>query len=453
MFIESLEDRRLLASAVPTAFEQYFVELVNRARANPAAEAKRYRISLNEGPPRVTLTKTPKQPVAINPIIVSTARKYSTALTDPNRPAASRGILDHLLNGTDPGTRMAAEGYTSDYWGENLVWVSHSGSSPTTEDVDRSHELLFKDFTATFEVEGRGHRVQILDDRAREIGVGIVIGQFGGRNAQVGTQDYGTVGVNPFITGVVYNDSVQDNDFYTPGEGLGKILITATRQSDNKTYSIKTWASGGYSLNVEPGTYTVTAAGAALGATQTYYNVIVDAKNVKRDFVKPGGADSTAPAAQLSAMNVAAAGADSYTFQVTYDDPGGIKSSTLGADIQVTASGFVQTAKLVSKTPAGNGVSVAATYKITPPGGTWDAADNKTYTIKMLSGQVTDLGGNAVKAGRLGVFRVTIPLAGMLQASQASASGDSAGTIGPSASVFNKGALILDDAGEESVIA
>ena len=35
--------------AQPTAYEQYFLELVNRARANPGAEAARVGIGLNDG--------------------------------------------------------------------------------------------------------------------------------------------------------------------------------------------------------------------------------------------------------------------------------------------------------------------------------------------------------------------------------------------------------------------
>ncbi len=35
--------------AQPTAHEQYFLELVNRARANPGAEAARLGLGLNDG--------------------------------------------------------------------------------------------------------------------------------------------------------------------------------------------------------------------------------------------------------------------------------------------------------------------------------------------------------------------------------------------------------------------
>src|SRR5437016_2552832 len=66
--VEPLERRDLLSAVFPTNLEQYLVELVNRARADPPAEAARYGIALNEGVPAAdTISTAPKQPLAINP--------------------------------------------------------------------------------------------------------------------------------------------------------------------------------------------------------------------------------------------------------------------------------------------------------------------------------------------------------------------------------------------------
>src|SRR5690348_1334717 len=46
---ERLEGRRLLSAVGPTAIEQYVLQQINRARANPAAEAASLGIDLNEG--------------------------------------------------------------------------------------------------------------------------------------------------------------------------------------------------------------------------------------------------------------------------------------------------------------------------------------------------------------------------------------------------------------------
>ena len=53
--------------AQPTAFEQYFLELVNRARLDPAAEAARLGIGLNDGLAAGTITTAAKAPLAFNP--------------------------------------------------------------------------------------------------------------------------------------------------------------------------------------------------------------------------------------------------------------------------------------------------------------------------------------------------------------------------------------------------
>jgi hypothetical protein len=57
--VERLEPRQLMSAVAPTDYEQYMLELLNRARANPAAEAARHGIDLNEGLPAGTISTTP----------------------------------------------------------------------------------------------------------------------------------------------------------------------------------------------------------------------------------------------------------------------------------------------------------------------------------------------------------------------------------------------------------
>ena len=61
---DSLEARLLLTAPSMLENEQYMLELINRARANPSAEASRYGIGLNDGLAAGTITTAAKQPLA-----------------------------------------------------------------------------------------------------------------------------------------------------------------------------------------------------------------------------------------------------------------------------------------------------------------------------------------------------------------------------------------------------
>ena len=54
----------------------------------------------------------------------------------------------------------------------------------------------------------------------------------------------------------------------------------------------------------------------------------------------------------------------------------------------------------------GDAKSFIVTYQITPPGGSWSAADDGTYTIALSGTPVTDIADNAVTPGNLGTFTV-----------------------------------------------
>jgi serralysin len=273
-----LETRLLFSAVQPTNYEQYLVELVNRARANPAAEAARYGVALNEGvPSEDTISSTPKQPLAINLNITDAARDHSQWMIDTDTFSHTGG------GGSNPGDRMEDAGYVftgSWTWGENIAWNGTTGSLDVLARTRQAHEDLFIDE----DYPGRGHRVNIMSNNFREIGAGVVTGNMNGYNAVMATQDFGRSGSSIFLTGVVYNDTTLADDFYTPGEGLGGVTVTAVRTSDNVTFNTSTWTSGGYSLAVPAGTYTLTASGPGTGGALVYNNVVVGSENVKRDF-------------------------------------------------------------------------------------------------------------------------------------------------------------------------
>jgi len=94
---------------------------------------------------------------------------------------------------------------------------------------------------------------------------------------------------------VAYTDAIAHDSFYTVGEGIGGATITAVRAADGASFATTTWSSGGYSLRLNPGTYTLTASGSGIASPVTYSNVIIGSTNVKRDFVP--SADTIAPIA------------------------------------------------------------------------------------------------------------------------------------------------------------
>ncbi len=416
--LENLEPRRLLAAVYPSAVEQYVVEMINRARANPQAESTRYNVALNEGLAAGTITATPKQPVAPNVYINDAARKHSQwmILTDTfahDQPGTSQN--DTLT----PGDRMLNAGYefiAPFGWGENIAWSGTTGSPP---DPATTAPQLHRDLFIDAGIEGRGHRVNILADDWREIGVGVVSGGFtvpggGGSttyNAVMLTTDFGYTNQKVFLTGVAYSDTTVQNDFYNVGEGLGGVTITATRQSDGAVFTTQSWDAGGYALALPNGTYSVKATGSSLGGSVTYNDVRIDNQNVKRDFRPDQAADDLPPTATFSANNIITGGGASQQFTITFDDNEAVDVSTLdSADVLVNGpKGLSVTADLLSIDAGTDGRPRTAIYQIDAPGGSWDIDDNGTYAVIIRPNQVSDTNGNFIASAQVGSFKVAVP--------------------------------------------
>jgi uncharacterized protein YkwD len=416
--VEGLESRRLLAAVQPSAVEQYVIELINRARANPQAEANRFGVALNEGLAPGTITTTPKQPVAPNPYITDAARKHSQwmILTDTfahNQPGSAP---DDPIT---PGDRMLTAGYefiAPFGWGENIAWSGTTGNPPEpSTTVPQLHQDLFVDEG----IVGRGHRINILADDWKEIGAGVVSGGFTvtGQQSQVTynavmlTTDFGYSGQNTYLTGVAYTDQIIDDNFYSVGEGLGNITVTATRNSDGAIFTTKTAPAGGYALALPAGTYQVRATGTGLGGTVIYGNVTISNQNVKRDFRPELAADDVPPTATVSAAAVSTGGAATHAFTVTFDDNTAIDVSTLDSlDILVTGpGGYSQTANLISVNNNTDGRPRTAVYRVNAPGGRWDLDDNGTYAIVVRPNQVSDTNNNFMASAQIGTFQVQVP--------------------------------------------
>ncbi|MGK7943797.1 MAG: CAP domain-containing protein, partial [Microcystaceae cyanobacterium] len=257
----------------PSVYEQYMIELVNRARENPEAEAILYGIDLNEGLSPGTITSNSKQPLASNQFLTDSANSHSQWMLDTN-------TFSHTgAGGSSAGDRMGDAGYVfsgSWTWGENIAWRGTTGTPNVTQYIELQHQSLFL---------SKGHRKNILNDNFREIGIGSVEGRFTTSrtwNAVMTTQNFAKSGSDVFLTGVAFDDEVNNNSFYNVGEGLAGITVEAIRTSDNAIFSTTTMSAGGYNLALNAGTYNVTFS----DNSGDYFTetVTIGSENVKLDL-------------------------------------------------------------------------------------------------------------------------------------------------------------------------
>jgi hypothetical protein len=265
----------------PTAAEQYVLELINRARANPTAEGTRLGIVITEGLTAGEVADTgPRPPLAMNGILMQIARAHSLDMWtrdyfdhDDMPPVGS--APDHM-----PSDRATAAGYNWTLIGENIA-TSTSATAAQLEDY------LMVDGPPPY--PGRGHRKNLLDINAgsstyfREIGLGYYSGTSSKTNIyrDVITEDFGRSPTGPFLVGVVYNDT-NGNSFYDIGEEMAGVTINL---SPVGTWKAVTGTAGGYAFPVgTSGTIMVTATGGAFGASVVTKAVVLTGENVKVDF-------------------------------------------------------------------------------------------------------------------------------------------------------------------------
>lgn len=260
-------------SGNPSAEEQYVLELINRARMNPAGEGARLGININEGLP-AGRSAVVRPPLAMNEKLLAVARAHSEDMF-------TRNFFAHTNpDGKDTFDRMTAGGYNFTSAGENIAFGS-------TQMARALEDLLMVDAG----IPGRGHRVNLLDIRPasqnafvfREIGIGWKRGFANNREKSLLTQDFGRSGTGPFLLGVVYVDT-NGNGFYDTGEGLSGVTVAP----DTGGFRALTADAGGFAFPVgTSGTIMVTASGGALPAA-VQGRVALSGQNVKVDFTPTG---------------------------------------------------------------------------------------------------------------------------------------------------------------------
>jgi Cysteine-rich secretory protein family len=283
----------------PTNEEQYYLELINRARANPTAEGIRLALTTDSnvlaaynafGVNLVLMQAQfalipPAPPLSMNSTLTTAARAHSQNMLQNNYQGHT---------GPDGSLTTRLAGYTAgaNGWsvGENVyaysksVWYGHAGF-----EVDWGGSAVTGGMQSP-----PGHRQNIHSTNFREVGVGVVLGSSGGSGGvgpQLVTQDFGTVGgLVPFVTGVVYRD-LNNNGFYDPGEGLGGVTVTIANVN---SYAV-TASSGGYSVPVPGGgNYVVTFSGGSAPTTQKNVGVF-NGQNTKADYIVTGSAPPPTP--------------------------------------------------------------------------------------------------------------------------------------------------------------
>lgn len=273
--------------ADPTAEQQYWLEVLNRARLDPAGELERlvnYASPTSFGSPKADDTDVINALNYFNVSASALAAQWASLTAAPalawnDSLAASAAIYSQLMVTLDQQShtldglteqelnlRVEASGYSADYLdvGENLYAASKS--------VTYGHAAFLIDWGDDDSNAGNGfgtgiqnpagHREVSLDPNFKEIGIGIVSSNIpGGNNVATGPQVVtqhlanhfrvagGKLVVDSILTGVVFNDAVLDDDFYTPGEGIGGTLIEVYDSSTNDLlYSGLTNSAGGFNI-------------------------------------------------------------------------------------------------------------------------------------------------------------------------------------------------------------
>ena len=268
----------------PTAEEQSYLELINRARANPSAEGLRLATSTDPSVlnaftqygVNLTMLKNEFNAIPVTPPLAPSAGLTASARVHSlwmlNNATQSHNETNPS---NDPGNRITAAGYNWATYGENIyaysadTWFGHAGFQ-----VDWGPG-------GTGGMQSpRGHRNNIHNATVREIGVGIQLGTNGAVGPQLVTQDFGLQLTSPtFGTGVAYYD-LNANNFYDAGEGIAGLTVNVSGTTNFCTTAI----GGGWTVPIPTNAATRTVTFSGLNMNNTASLVVPASTNAKADL-------------------------------------------------------------------------------------------------------------------------------------------------------------------------
>ena len=217
-----------------TAAEQYLIELINRARLNPQAEAARYGLSLNADLDGTVISGEALAPLSPNEQLETSAQLHSEWMLTEDEFAHTGD------DGSSPGERITDAGYdfTGAWaWRENLAWTGTTSAVDMAAAIDEHHEGLYR---------SAGHRANTFAVNIKEIGVAQVAGTFTHDgttyNSSMLTLNFASSGTDVFVTGVAYKDDDGDG-FYGINEGYSGVWVSVGDETG------ATASAGGYGVS------------------------------------------------------------------------------------------------------------------------------------------------------------------------------------------------------------
>jgi len=271
----------------PTSEEIYSLELLNRFRLDPKAEAELiapggqrsgnsrggrnvdYKMFYNE-----MLELKPAPPIVMNLNLLDAARKHSHYMIKNSMTHVEvEGNAGFVAASFSDRCKLA--GYTGGAIGENCF--------RDAGDALIGHNGFIIDYGEGGEggmQKGRGHRMNMIKASAREIGLSAL--PHSGKISI--THNFGSGTGMRFVGGVVYKDK-NKNGFYDIGEGVGGVKIS-TEDGKNETV---TWKSGGYSLPLaDSNAFKIIASN---GVMKYEINMEAGKENLKFDWLIPDEAE------------------------------------------------------------------------------------------------------------------------------------------------------------------